>query len=168
MKTADEWIDALGLEPHIEGGYYREIYRSGEIFPAEALPRRYSGARCFATAIYFLLKSGQVSRLHRLRSDEIWHFYAGGPLTLHLLAPGADYRSVRLGADPDDGQQLQAVVPSGVWFGAAVDAPDSFALVGCTVAPGFDFADFELGRRDELSARFPQQSDLIRRLTQDR
>jgi len=165
MKMASEWIDALGLVPHVEGGYYREMYRSGEVLPADVLPQRYSGPRCFSTAIYFLLKSDQVSRLHRLRTDEIWHFYAGSPLTLHLLTPDGEYQAIHLGADPDAAQCFQAVIPAGVWFGATVDAPDSFTLVGCTVAPGFDFADFELGRREKMLAGFPQHADLLKRLT---
>jgi predicted cupin superfamily sugar epimerase len=165
MPTADHWIRFLELTPHPEGGYYREIYRAGETIPRQALPRRYDGPRVFSTSIYFLLKSGQVSRLHRLASDEIWHFYDGGPLLIHAIDRGGAYQTVRLGPDPASGGTFQAVVPGGTWFGAEVPSPGLFSLVGCTLAPGFEFADFELGRREDLLRLFPGQASLIVRLT---
>lgn len=167
MKTADDYIRLLGLQPHPEGGWYRETYRSAETIPPEALPVRFDGARPFATAIYFLLSSETFSALHRIRSDEQWHFYAGSALTVHSIEPSGEYRAVRLGADIGRGEAFQAVVPAGCWFGATVDEPGAFALVGCTVAPGFDFADFELGRRETLIRQFPAQRELIVRLTRE-
>jgi len=165
MTSAKDYIDALNLQPHPEGGWYRESYRAGETLPQEALPKRFSGPRCFATAIYFLLGSESFSALHRIQSDELWHFYAGSPLTVHLIDPCGSCRQLRLGANVGAGESFQALVPAGCWFGATVDMPESFALVGCTVAPGFDFADFELAERDELIRQYPAQQTLVERLT---
>ncbi len=160
---AARWIRRLGLKRHPEGGYYRETYRSRETIAVRALPRRFAGRRCFATAIFFLLEGRDVSRLHRIRSDELWHYHAGGPLLLHLLSPAGQRRTLRLG--PGRGETLQAVVPAGTWCGAHPLRPRSYTLVGCTVAPGFDFADFELAGRRRLLAGFPRHAPLIRRLT---
>ncbi len=166
MKSAAYWVTKLGLQKHPEGGWYVETYRARETVAAAALPSRFSGARAFSTAIYFLLEAGQVSALHRIRSDELWHFHAGDPLTVHLLDPATGAaRELTLGPDPEAGQAFQAVVPAGVWFGAQVNAGGDYALVGCTVAPGFDFADFELARREALLARFPERGALITALT---
>ena len=170
---AQDWIDRLGLEAHPEGGYFREIYRSPESLAAGALPARFGGPRSFATAIYFLLRPGEVSHLHRIQADELWHFYAGHPLTVHVLADETgDHQALHLGPDPDAGQSFFASVPAGRWFGAEVTAPPMsdpgdavFSLVGCTVAPGFDFADFELAERAPLLARFPAHAALVERLT---
>ena len=162
---ADRLIALLELKPHPEGGYFRETYRAGETIAREALPGRYDGPRAFATAVYFLLPSGHVSALHRLRSDELWFFHAGSALIVTSIAPDGTLVEARVGADPARGQYLQISVAAGCWFGAAVDAPDSFALVGCVVAPGFEFADFELGDRAALARRFPQHRGVIERLT---
>lgn len=113
--------------------------------------------------IYYLLESGDFSALHRIQQDEGWHFYDGSPLTLHLLAEDGKYTTRHLGRD--GGREPQAMAPAGYYFAATVDDPSSFSLVGCTVAPGFDFADFEMPPRAELLKRFPQQRELIERLT---
>jgi predicted cupin superfamily sugar epimerase len=164
-RTVEEWIAALGLAPHPEGGFYRETYRARETIEAAHLPSRFGGRRAHSTAIYFLLPAGEVSALHRIKSDEVWHFYAGSALTLTLLHPDGRLDEARLGAEPDRGERFQAVVPAGAWYGAAVDADGAYALVGGTVAPGFDFADFELAERGALLARFPQHRATIERLT---
>ena len=164
MHRADYWIERLNLVPHPEGGYFRESYRAGEELPAEALPPRYGGARALATAIYFLLPGTDFSALHRLRSDELWHFYAGSPLTVHVISPGG-HTPWRLGPDFERGERFQALAPAGSWFGAELDDREGYALVGCTVAPGFDFADFELGKRDELLRAFPHLAGIVTRLT---
>jgi uncharacterized protein len=164
-RTAAQWIVALGLAPHPEGGFYRETYRAGETVEAAHLPARFGGARAHSTAIYFLLPADQVSALHRIRSDEVWHFYAGDALTLTLLHPDGRLEERRLGPDLDRGERFQVIVPAGAWYGAAVDAGGAYALVGGTVAPGFDFADFELAERAALLARFPQHRAAILRLT---
>jgi hypothetical protein len=160
---ADFWIRTLGLEPHPEGGAFRETWRAPEA--AGGLPRRFEGPRALGTAILYLLRAGERSRLHRLRADEVWHFHEGGPLHLHLFAPDGGYRSLTLGRDVARGEALQCVVPHGHWFGAEPAAQTEFALVGCTCAPGFEFRDLELGSRDELLARFPEQRALVERLT---
>ena len=164
-EDADYWIDRLGLAPHPEGGRFRETYRAaGLIGPAEGGSDHPAG-RPYSTAILYLLRSDETSRLHRLRSDEIFHHYRGSPLRLHRFAPDGEYRTILLGGEPERGGRLQAVVPAGHWFGAIVEAADSYALVGCTVAPGFDFADFELGERHRLLGLYPAQRAIIERLT---
>lgn len=159
MKPIAYWIETLDLCPHPEGGYFRETYRSSEEIAHGALPARFSGARAFATAIYFLLPGDAFSAFHRIRADELWHFHAGAALTIHLIAPGGDYRALMVGPDGP----FQAVVPAGCWFGA--EAAGAYALVSCTVAPGFDFDDFELADRQALSDAYPQHRALIERLT---
>lgn len=158
--TANDWIARLQLEPHPEGGYFRRSYTAESTL---TLSDR-AGPRPVATAIYYLLKGGQRSRLHRLKSDELWHFYAGSPLTVHVFDGSGRYAAWRLGADPTLGQRFQLAVQAGCWFGATVDDPVGFGLVGCTVAPGFDFADFELADRVALARRYPQHAELIERL----
>lgn len=163
-------IDRLKLAPHPEGGYFRETYRAAETIEATALPQRFGGERSISTAIYFLLEAGQCSHLHRIKADEVWHFYAGDPLIVVEIDPAGRLKTTRLGGDPGADTVYQHVVPAGAWFGATPAeggrfAPPGFALVGCTVAPGFDFADFELADRDALLAEYPRHQDWIRRLT---
>lgn len=166
--SARIWIDRLALQPHPEGGWFREVYRAGDMLPAAALPPRFRGDRACATAIYFLIESGEFSAFHRIRSDELWHFYAGGGLRVHTLDPSGSHDVLRLGRDPEAGELPMAVVRAGLWFAAECAETDSWALVGCTVAPGFDFEDFELADRAALCARYPEQAELIRRLTRTR
>jgi predicted cupin superfamily sugar epimerase len=165
MNSAAYWIKKLSLGRHPEGGYYREVYRSAENIPQDALPGRYDGTRAFSTSIYYLLPGDEVSRFHRLRSDEVWHFYQGRSLFLYVLSPAGGLDRTRLGSNMEAGDVFQAVVPAGCWFGAAVSARRSYSLVGCAVAPGFDFRDFELGRREDLLELYPQHAAIIRRLT---
>jgi uncharacterized protein len=167
MEAAQQWIDHLNLEPHPEGGWYRQSYRAPLTLPHSALPG-YPGDRAASTAIYFLLAGDQFSALHRLRSDELWHFYAGSGLIVHVIDPGGTYSGILLGNDVAAGEQFQAVVPAGCWFGSSLRHPDTYALVGCTVAPGFDFADFEMANRAELTVRYPQHRAMIARLTRNR
>ena len=163
-RDAQYWIDKLGLTGHPEGGYFRETYRSAESIPASGLPARHDGERAFQTAIHFLLTSDQKSALHRMESDEIWFYHAGSPAVVYCLHPDGRREDIRLGPDPDNGESLQATVPAGVWFGAEVVEPDSYVLVSCTVAPGFEFDDFELTERSGLIERFPDHTQLIDRL----
>jgi predicted cupin superfamily sugar epimerase len=162
---AMDWIRRLGLAPHPEGGCFREIYRSAEIIPLQGLPERFAGPRSFSTSIYFLLEGKECSRFHRLKADEIWHFYTGSPLTIHLISPEGGYGTLALGPDIEKGEHFQAILPAGHWFGASVDHVESFALIGCTLAPGFDFQDFEIAQRVSLTRAFPQHEEIIRRLT---
>jgi uncharacterized protein len=165
MLDAREWIERLGLKRHPEGGFFRETYRAAETIAHAHLPARFSGDRAFSTAIYFLLEGRDFSALHRIHQDEMWHFYDGCPLRVSSISPHGSLSVVRLGRDVQAGEVLQAVVPAGHFFGARPSDPDSYSLVGCTVAPGFDFADFELPTRGELVARFPQHAGVIQQLT---
>lgn len=163
QHSAAYWIKQLRLDRHPEGGWFAETYRASESIPAEALPARFNGARSFSTAIHFLLEQGDFSSLHRLKSDELWHFYAGAPLTVHIISAAGEYREIRLGGPPELGECFQAAVPAGCWFGA--ETSGAFSLVGCTVAPGFDFSDFEMAGQTSLAAIFPQHTALIARMT---
>jgi len=164
-KNARYWIEKLQLEAHPEGGYFRQTYKADLLLPRAALPAGFTGGRAASTAIYFLLEGKNFSTFHRLRSDEVWHFYAGEPLVVHVIEPEGKYSSILLGNDLEAGQVPQAAVGAGCWFASHVADWDSFAVVGCTVAPGFDFDDFELEKRAELVAKYPQHRELIERLT---
>ena len=157
-------IEQLGLIRHPEGGWYRETYRCSDTATADSLPVRFSGDRSFCTAIYFLLGKEDVSMLHRIKSDELWHFYDGATLTIHVLTPHGGHNDIKLGTDLASGETYQAVVPAGCWFGAEVSGDGEYSLVGCTVAPGFDFADFEMGNRDSLLKQFPDHTEIIQRM----
>jgi len=163
--VASDLIRMLKLTPHPEGGHYREIGRSEEIFPRSGLPARYDGDRSLYTSIYYLLQQREISRLHRLRSDELWCLLAGGPLVLHCLTPEDGHTRVRLGPALEEGEHFEAIVPHGRWFGAVVEEPGEFALMSCTVVPGFEFRDFELGERQHLLAAFPAYHEIIELLT---
>jgi predicted cupin superfamily sugar epimerase len=164
-KDAQYWIEKLRLEPHPEGGYFRQTYKSEMLIAREALPPGFSGVRAASTAIYFLLEGENFSAFHRLRSDEVWHFYAGETLVVNVIHPDGKYSRILLGCDPGAGQAFQAVVPAGCWFASHVEDGKGWALVGCTVAPGFEFEDFEMGKREELTSLYPQHQEFIRRLT---
>jgi uncharacterized protein len=158
-------VAAYGLQPHPEGGFFAETYRSAGMIPVAGLPAGYQGERPFATAIYFLVLRHNFSAFHRLAADEIWHFYTGGRLLLHLLEPNGHYRQIELGGEPGSGTVYQAVVPACCWFAAECAPETDFSFTGCTVAPGFDFADFELAERAPLVRLYPQHAALITRLT---
>jgi predicted cupin superfamily sugar epimerase len=165
MTSAKQWIDGLQLQRHPEGGYYRETYRASESIAAAHLPPRFGGDRAFSTAICFLLEGEDFSALHRIKQDEVWHFYDGTPLAIDVIDPSGSHSTILLGRDLRAGQVLQAVVKAGCYFGASLCDGRSYALAGCTVAPGFDFADFELPAREELHRLYPQHIQLINRLT---
>ena len=164
-KDAAYWVDKLNLIPHPEGGYYRQTYRAELSLAKQSLPREFSGDRAVCTAIYFLLEGGNFSAFHRLRSDEMWHFYVGGTVSVHVIEGGGQHSEILLGGDPEAGESFQAVVKAGRWFASCVRNPNTFALVGCTVAPGFDFEDFEMARREELVRVYAQHKQLIERFT---
>ena len=165
MKTeVDRIVEGLRLLPHPEGGYYRETYRSGETLASPGLPSRFEGDRSIATAIYYLLGPGDFSAFHRIRSDETWHFYRGAGLRLYVLADDGVCECVLLGDGAERGEVFQATVPAGRWFASEPATADGFALVGCTVSPGFDFRDFEMADAGVLLRDWPLHGDLIRRL----
>ena len=166
MITAEEVKALLRLTPHpAEGGYFTETYRSEERVAKGALPARYAGARAFGTAIYYLLTPDTVSAMHRLASDEVFHFYLGDPVEMLHLFPDGSGRVVTLGTDLLQWMRPQAVVPRGVWQGSRLVPGGRFALLGCTVAPGFDFADYEQARREDLLAAYPEYRERILPLT---
>ena len=165
MQTKEYWVEKYQLLPHPEGGFYGEVYQSEEMLPSEALPSRFAGSRKMGTGIYFLIDSENFSAFHRLQADEIWHHYTGATVTLHFIDPQGHFFQRRVGSDPESGALFQVLAPSGHWFAATVDSPGAYALTGCTMAPGFDFEDFELARREQLIMQFPRHEALIRRLT---
>ena len=156
---AERLVRSLGLEPHPEGGWFREVFRSRERIPAAALPARFGGERSLATSILYLLPAGERSCFHRLRADELWCHHAGGPLRLHLLG--------RDGARPLEvgGSTPQGLVPHGTWF--AAEPSEGYSMAGCFVSPGFEYADFELAERSALLAEFPGERALILRFTRE-
>lgn len=156
---AERQAHVLGLGPHPEGGWFREVFRSPERVPREALPPRFGGERALATSILYLLAAGERSRFHRLRADEQWCHHAGGAVHLHLLGPGGARRLVVGGDTP------QVTVPHGTWFAAEPEPGTAFALAGCIVSPGFEFEDFELAERARLLAEFPDARELVMRFT---
>lgn len=166
-KEIAELVNRLGLEPHPEGGYFKETYRSMEQIAVPRLPAGDLQHRSLSTAILFLITAGNFSAFHRIKSDECWHFYSGQPLLVHQIAPAGIYTCTILGNEPERGQQFQQVVPAGHWFASEVAPGGAYSLVGCTVAPGFDFADFELAEAAQLQRQYPAQSALIQRLTRN-
>jgi predicted cupin superfamily sugar epimerase len=166
IQEAQFIIDRLGLEKHPEGGYYRETYRSEESIVEENLPARFAGGpRSFSTAIYFFLVNDEFSALHRIQSDEIWHYHAGATLVIHVLDEKGRYARHKLGGDCSADVSFQVVVKAGSWFGASLEKPETFALVGCTVSPGFDFRDFEMADRRKLLRLYPENREIIEMLT---
>jgi len=167
MINTEELIEKYQLIPHPEGGYFRETYRSEGVISQNALPPNFKGDRNYCTGIYFLLPQGTKSHLHRIQSDEIWHFYLGGSMTLILIHEDYGVQKIILGSNILAGETVQFVVPAGWWFGGYPNLESSYSFVGCTVAPGFDFADFELAERTHLMSRFPESEDLILKLTSE-
>jgi predicted cupin superfamily sugar epimerase len=167
MHIHGQLIERYKLEPHPEGGWYRQTYKCDEQIAAVALPERFGGARPFSTAIYFLLEQGNFSAFHRIKSDECWHFYAGDPLEVLVLFADGTLHTTLLGQDIDSGQLFQYIVPANCWFASRPASGSIYSFVGCTVAPGFDFADFELASADELIQQFPQHEKLIRELARE-
>lgn len=161
-RTAEYWIQHLGLQEHPEGGYFSETYRSPGDEDFKGL-----GTRNHSTAIYFLVTKGRPSNFHRLKTDEVWHFYDGSPCTIISLMPNGLKAEQRLGLSIENGEKPQMVVGADKWFGVRVEeeSQQDFCLVGCTMAPGFDFQDFELAKREELVQKFPQHGDLVKELT---
>jgi predicted cupin superfamily sugar epimerase len=156
-QEAIYWINKLNLQEHPEGGYFVETYKSEKLVN---LPE-YNGPRHACTAIYYLLTGEQFSSFHRIKSDEIWHFYVGSSLSLYTIETDGKLNQVRLGPDIDNGEKFQAVLKSGSWFAASVVAHHSYCLVGCTVSPGFDYHDWELGNVEMLTKTYPQHKSII-------
>ncbi|BAH81090.1 putative cupin superfamily sugar epimerase [Streptococcus dysgalactiae] len=159
MMTKEDWVRRLGLEPHVEGGYFKQTEKASERLD-------FSGKeRALYTSIYFLLEETNPSHFHRLTADEIWYFHAGEALTVHMITPDGHYEAVTLGLDLSKGQRLHYCVPKGTIFGSTVEK--DYALVSCLVVPGFEFDDFELFKRADLLAAYPEHQAIIERLTRD-
>lgn len=163
--SIQEIIAHYQLESHPEGGYYRQSYVAALSIPQDALEADFEGERPVSTAIYFLLPQSTFSAFHRIKSDELWHHYTGGTLLIHVIHPDGSYEQLKLGSNLANGEAFQQVVPAGTWFASEPIGGDDFCLVGCTVSPGFDFRDFELADRQQLTASYPQHQELINRLT---
>lgn len=163
---AQSLIEKFGLSPlPIEGGYFVETYRSDETVPGSALDARYGQGKALSTAIYYLLTPDTFSAMHKLRSDEVFHFYAGDPVEMLRLYPDGSHTVVTLGSDIGAGHTPQIVVPRGTWQGCRIIDGGKFALLGTTVSPGFDRTDYEHGDRDELTRKYPDCAQLIKALT---
>ena len=161
--TAEFYIHHLGLLPHPEGGFYKENYRSNGKFNEGT--SGFPSGRNFSTAIYYLLNQGDYSAFHRIKSDECWHHYAGESLMIHIIHPNGKYECIHLGKASEKAEVFQFVVPALAWFAAEPAPGSSFVLAGCTVSPGFDFADFEMAKREELMGEFPELRVVVERLT---
>ena len=165
MQDFQELVGKLKMEPHPEGGFYKETYRSKNDISPESLWPAAAGGRSYSTAIYFLLHGDNFSAFHRIKADEMWHFYGGKTLLLHMIHPSGEYECIRIGSDVLNDEHPQFVVPAGVWFASETEDKSSFSFVGCTVSPGFDFRDFEMPGRDDLIRLFPQHHEVIAKLT---
>ena len=159
--TAEDLVKKYEMLPHPEGGWYKETYRSSELINGNALPERFSEGRSFSTAIYFLMENGNFSGFHRIKSDECWHFYAGQTLLVYVINNAGNLDIIRLGNNIELGECFQYVVPANCWFASRPANESEFSFVGCTVAPGFDFADFELAVADNLTLEYPQHKSII-------
>lgn len=165
MDLVQNIISKLQLEPHPEGGYFKETYRSNGSISQDNLSADFTGSRNYSTCIYFLLTSDTFSAFHRINQDEIWHYYKGTSLKLHMISTDGSYTYACIGNNLDKGEIPQFVVPAKYWFAAEVIDNNSYSLLGCTVFPGFDFRDFELTKRNVLLEKFPQHSEIIQKLT---
>lgn len=165
--NAEYYISKLGLLPHPEGGYYKRTFQSEEQTSDQELSVEFEGKRKLYTSIYFLLSSDDISHFHRLKSDELWYYHAGSPLTVHVIDEDGIYKEYKLGIDLENGEVPQVLVPKNSIFGSSVKDEDTFSLVGCMVSPGFEFQDFELFTQDELLAKYPQHQDIIMKLAYD-
>lgn len=163
LPEAKYWTEKLEMHPHPEGGFYKETYRSA----STTLMGEENQERHHSTAIYFLLLEDKFSAFHRIKSDELWHFYAGNPIEIFYIDDQDNLQTICLGNNLEKGEKFQAVVPAHCWFASRMAHPNTFALVGCTVAPGFDFQDFEMAKRQTLLRQYPQHAQIITKLTYD-
>ncbi|MGL5414657.1 MAG: cupin domain-containing protein [Clostridium sp.] len=165
-KTAEYFVKSLEMVKHPEGGFYKECFTSEEKITSGDLETKFDGERILWTSIYFLLRDGEVSNFHRLKSDEMWYYHAGNSLTIYMISPSGEFITKELGLDIEKGETPQVLVPKNYIFGSAMNK-EGFSLVGCMVSPGFDFKDFELFKRKELLDKYPEKKEIIERLTID-
>jgi hypothetical protein len=165
MQEAGYWIKNLRLLKHPEGGWFKEVYRSGELVEEQALPQRFTSERNFSTSIYYLLETMNKSHFHRIKSDELWHFYTGNSAIEILLIVNGKIKKLKLGPNFEKGELFQVAVPKNTWFAAHLINAEGYALVGCTVSPGFSFEDFELAQRRSLLKKYPSLKKFIIQFT---
>lgn len=165
MDKAQYYLQKLNLTAHVEGGAFKEIYRSPLVISKNSLPEDFNGNRNVSTAIYFLLRHGQFSAFHKIASDEMWHFYDGNVLCIYEITKNGEFIKHLLGKDLEKGESFTCIIKAGSWFGSRCEVENGFSLVGCTVAPGFDFEDFALAEGEKLTEAFPQHKTLIEELT---
>jgi len=164
MYTADYFVKNLEMIAHPEGGFYKEIFASAENISDRDLNVEFEGSRMLWTSIYFLLRDGEVSNFHRLKSDEMWYYHSGSPLTIYMISPEGELTSEQLGLNIEKGEKPQVLVPKNYIFGSAMNNA-GYALVGCMVSPGFEFKDFELFERNFLLEKYPEYKETIIKLT---
>ena len=164
MYSAEYFIKHLALEPHVEGGYFKANFNSSENITSNDLRTKFEGERILWTSIYFLLRDGEVSNFHRLKSDEMWYYHAGSPLTIYMISPNGELTTHELGLNIEKGEVPQVLVPKNYIFGSSMNN-EGFSLVGCMVSSGFEFKDFELFQRQCLLDLYPQHKDIILKLT---
>ncbi|MCR1974688.1 cupin domain-containing protein [Clostridium sporogenes] len=164
MKDANYFIEKLDMTAHPEGGYYKESFISAENITDSDLTTTFEDKRILWTSIYFLLRNGEVSNFHRLKSDEMWYYHSGSPLTIYMITPKGELITEQLGLDIEKGEKPQVLVPRNYIFGSAMNNK-GYALVGCMVSPGFEFRDFELFERDTLLNLYPKYKETIEKLT---
>jgi uncharacterized protein len=164
INDLQTWVSKLDLLPHPEGGYFKPTFESEESTSDNELSVNYDGKRKLYTSIYFLLSSNDVSHFHRLKSDELWYYHAGSPLTVHVIHENGEYEEMRVGMNLEQGERPQILVKKNSIFGSSVMEKDTCSLVGCMVSPGFEFQDFELFTQDELLERYPQHKEIIMKL----
>ncbi len=165
MKDEKYWINHLDLLPHPEGGYFKEVYRSQEILNQSALDERFKGNRVYYTSIYFLITSNNPSKFHKVMADELWHFLYGNKIKMHFIDRNGNYYTVKLGLDIENGESPTHLVPHNTWMAAEIISDDSYGLVGCTTAPGFEFDDFIMADRSKLSDNYPDLKSIIHKYT---
>lgn len=163
-KTAEYFVKSLDMIKHPEGGFYKECFTSEENITSKDLKTKFEGERILWTSIYFLLRDGEVSNFHRLKSDEMWYYHAGSSLTIYMISPSGEFITKELGLNIEKGETPQVLVPKNYIFGSAMNK-EGFSLVGCMVSPGFNFKDFELFKRKELLEKYPEKKEIIEKLT---
>ncbi len=161
MNTAENWIQHLGLLPHPEGGFFREVYRSSISIEKKALPLGFKDSRRLTTSIYYLLRSEDISHFHRLRSDELWYYHYGSSIRIIIIDQEGHKHTKMLGPKIDKAEQLQILIPAGTIFGAEIMDQNSFGLFGCVVSPGFEFDDFEMYSKEDLLQAYPKHAEII-------
>ncbi|MBU3181701.1 cupin domain-containing protein [Clostridium psychrophilum] len=164
MYSSQYFIDTLNMEPHPEGGFYKSSFDSCENISSNELKTKFEGERILWTSIYFLLRDGEISSFHRLKSDEMWYYHAGSPLSIYMISPNGELTTKQLGLNIKNGEVPQFLVPKNYLFGSAMNS-SGYSLVGCMVSPGFDFKDFEIFERAALLNKYPQHKEIIIKLT---